>query len=84
MSIYPLPMRFPVPLDGTSGRRAREEGRDLRIGEYLDVSISPNGWQYMRDSDRTTFASLPVADRLEYRRAFAVQVELAKNTSGCS
>jgi hypothetical protein len=80
MSVYPLPMRWPVPIDGSSGKRAREEGRELRVGEYIDVSIDVDGWAFKRDSDRVTFDALPVADRLEYRKGFAAQVALAKET----
>lgn len=80
MSIYPLPIRFPVPLDGSAGKRAREEGRELRVGEYVDVNVDPEGWAFMRDSDRVTFTSQPVADRLKLRGAFAAQVTLAKET----
>jgi hypothetical protein len=64
VSIYPLPMRF--PLEGGPG--------------HIDVTISPDGWSFITDADRQTFAGLAVADRLEYRRAFAGQVELAQNT----
>lgn len=80
MSVYPLPMRWPVPIDGSNGKRAREEGRELRVGEYIDTTISPDGWSFMRESDRVTFETMPVADRLEYRRGFEGQVELAKKT----
>lgn len=80
MSIYPLPMRYPVPIDGSAGKRAREAGRGLVRGEYVDVSISPDGWAFKRDEDRATFDALPVADRLEYRKSFEAQVALAKET----
>jgi len=80
MSVYPLPMRFPVPIDGSSGKRARAEGRELVRGEYIDVRVDVDGWTFITDADRATFASLPAGDRLEYRRAFAAQVELASDT----
>lgn len=78
--LYPLPMRFPVPMDGSSGKRAREAGRSLQVGEFIDVTISPDGWSFIRDTDRVTFDTQPVAERLEYRRAFEAQVGLAKAT----
>lgn len=80
MTMYPLPMRFPVPIDGSSGKRARVEERDLRVGEYVDVRIDVDGWAFIRPTDEQTFRALPVADRLEYRRAFDAQVKLAKET----
>lgn len=80
MSIYPLPMRFPVPIDGTSGKKAREEGRDLRREEYIDVTISPEGWSFQNEGDRLIFDHQPVADRLVYRKSFEMQVTLAKDT----
>ena len=78
--MYPLPMRFPVPIDGSSGKRARTEGRELTRDEYIDVSIDRDGWAFMSDADRATFDAQPVADRLVYRSAFAAQVELAADT----
>ena len=83
-SLYPLPMRFPVPMDGSAGKRAREQSRELERGEYIDVLISPgtpDGWSFITGDDRATFDALPVFDRLEYRRAFAAQVELAEQTT---
>jgi hypothetical protein len=80
MSIYPLPMRLPIPLDGSAGKRAREEGRELQVGEYVDIIVTPDDWAFMRESDRATFTSQPVADRLELRGVFAAQVALAKET----
>jgi hypothetical protein len=64
--IYPLPMRFPVPINGGP--------------QHIDITISPDGWSFITIGDRQTFVGLAVADRLEYRRAFEAQVELAKNT----
>jgi hypothetical protein len=80
MSIYPLPMRFPVPMDGSSGRKAREADRALERGEYIDVRIAPTGWDFILPADRETFERLPVAARLTYRKAFEAQVALAKET----
>jgi hypothetical protein len=80
MGIYPLPMRFPVPIDGTSGAKAREEGRGLKRDEYIDVTISPDGWSFITDGDRLIFEGQPVADRLTYRKSFEAQVGLAKDT----
>jgi hypothetical protein len=64
--IYPLPMRFPVPTTGGGG--------------YIDVTITPDGWSFITQGDRQTFEGQAVADRLAYRRAFEMQVELAKDT----
>lgn len=80
MSVYPLPMRFPVPIDGSSGKRARAEGRELVRGEYIDVRVDADGWRFITPADQLTFDQLPAGDRLEYRRAFAAQVELAQST----
>jgi hypothetical protein len=80
MSIYPLPMRFPVPIDGSAGERARVSGRELARSEYIDVRIDVDSWAFMSARDREVFNALPVADRLEYRRAFEAQVTLAKET----
>jgi hypothetical protein len=84
MSIYPLPMRLPVPIDGSSGRKAREAGRPLNRDEYIDVVITPDGWKFVTTGDREVFESMPVANRLLYRKAFEAQVRLAKDTPGCS
>jgi hypothetical protein len=78
VSIYPLPMRFPVPFDGTSANAKAK--RPLQGGDYIDVSISPEGWMFMAQTDRLTFEGQAVGDRLEYRRAFEAQVALAKDT----
>jgi hypothetical protein len=80
MAIYPLPMRFPVPIDGSAGKRARAEARTLRVGEHIDVTITPAGWSFIKQTDRLTFEGLPVGDRMEYRRQFEAQVTLAKET----
>lgn len=80
MSMYPLPMRFPVPLDGSAGKKAREAGRELAVGEFIDVTITPDGWAFARETDRATFTALPSGDRLEYRKGFEAQVTLAKKT----
>lgn len=80
MSLYPLPMRFPVPIDGSSGKRAREENRPLKRDEYIDITIRPTGWEFVRTEDRQVFELQPVADRLEYRKSFEAQVALAKDT----
>jgi hypothetical protein len=80
MGIYPLPIRFPVPIDGTSGKKAREEGRDLRRDEYIDVTITREGWSFQTSADRLHFERQPVADRLTYRKCFEAQVSLAKDT----
>jgi hypothetical protein len=78
VSVYPLPMRFPVPINGTSANAKAK--RPLQVGDYIDVRISPNGWTFISEADRQTFAGLAAGDRLEYRRAFEAQVTLAKNT----
>jgi len=80
MAIYPLPIRFPVPIDGSSGKKAREAGRELARGEYIDVMISLNGWQFINPGDRETFEAQPVAERLSYRKMFEAQVQLADRT----
>jgi hypothetical protein len=80
MSIYPLPMRLPVPLDGSAGKKAREAGRELARDEYIDVLVHVDRWEFYRITDRAVFEALPVADRLEYRRVFEAQVALAKET----
>ena len=67
MSIYPLPMRFPVPLSGSRT-------------DFIDVTITPDGWHFMRQADESNFHGQPVADRLEYRKCFEAQVALAKTT----
>jgi hypothetical protein len=54
--------------------------RPLQVGDYIDVSISPEGWMFMAQTDRLTFEGQAVGDRLEYRRAFEAQVALAKDT----
>lgn len=80
MGLYPLPMRFPVPMDGSAGRAAREAGRELQRGEYIDVVITQTGWRFGDDDSIRTFSDLPIADRLSYRKAFEAQVSLAKDT----
>jgi hypothetical protein len=64
--IYPLPMRFPVPINGGP--------------QHIDITITPEGWSFITIGDRQTFEGMAVADRLEYRRAFEAQVRLAKDT----
>jgi hypothetical protein len=49
-------------------------------GDHIDVTISPSGWAFITTDDRERFEALPVAGKLELRRAFAGQVELAQNT----
>jgi hypothetical protein len=78
VSVYPLPMRFPVPINGTSANAKAK--RPLEVGDYIDVRISRSGWTFIADADRQTFAGLAVGDKLEYRRAFEAQVTLAKDT----
>jgi hypothetical protein len=80
MGIYPLPMRYPVPIDGQAGKAAREAGRSLRRDEYIDVTISPDGWSFQTEADRLIFEGQPVGDRLTYRKSFEAQVGLAKDT----
>jgi hypothetical protein len=80
MSLYPVPMRYPVPIDGSSGKRAREENRPLARNEYIDVLVDVDRWDFVKPGDREVFESMPVADRLSYRRAFEGQVALAKET----
>lgn len=74
MSHYPLPMRFPVPMNGSANAKA---GRELVEGDYLDIIVNLDGWSFVRQSDQVLYWSLSVADRLEYRKAFMAQVELA-------
>lgn len=78
MGVYPLPMRFPVPFNGTSANAKAK--RPLQVGDYIDVTITPMGWTFITGADRQTFAGLAAGDRLEYRRAFEAQVTLAKDT----
>jgi hypothetical protein len=73
-------MRFPVPIDGSAGKRARLEERALRVGEYIDVTITPDGWSFITADDQKTFRLLTTSDRLEYLGAFEAQVTLAKET----
>ena len=65
--IYPLPMRFPAT-------------RPPIAGDHIDVTITPEGWSFITTADRERFEALPAGERLELRRAFAGQVELAQNT----
>jgi hypothetical protein len=67
MTIYPLPMRFPVTKPPVED-------------DYVDVQIDRAGWAFMTRSGRERFLSLPMADRLELRKAFEAQVALAKQT----
>ncbi len=62
MSVYPLPMRWPV------------------AGFHIDIVIDREGWSFCTAADREAFQAQPVSDRLELRRAFEAQVELAKST----
>jgi hypothetical protein len=64
--LYPLPMRFPVPINGGPG--------------HIDIAVKRDGWEFVTLADRQAFEGMPVADRLEYRRAFEAQVALAKDT----
>lgn len=44
------------------------------------IVITRDGWKFATPGDRDRFTAMPVGARLEYRKAFAAQVELAKNT----
>lgn len=67
MTIYPLPMRFPATKPPVEG-------------DHIDVQIDREGWSFKTPAGRERFLSLSSADRLELRKAFEAQVELAKET----
>jgi hypothetical protein len=46
----------------------------------VSVVITTTGWTFKPGPSKSRFERLAVADRLDLRRAFEKQVELAKNT----
>jgi hypothetical protein len=58
----PLPMRIPATTPPVKD-------------DHIDIGVWPNGWRFMRETDRLRFERLSDGEQAEYRRLFEGQAK---------